>query len=166
MNAFRESRFAPGRFLPIPPLLPWLPFRPIAVPLQEQPTMPPLPSFTMGSFGPIAIPLQEHTTPPLPSFTMGSFGNEWRQCDWCGWWGKPDWDAPDHMALIEVDGYTLMHYCLRCCELEEPPWYPNNRQRCADWFLKISRGLPDPDHRQVAAAVSGTIAKFLASSTK
>ena len=97
---------------------------------------------------------------------MGHFGDKWLQCDWCGWWGHTDWDEPADMALSDGDGDQLMVFCLRCNELEEPPWYPNNRQRCADWFLNISRGLPNPDHQQAAAEVSRKIAEFLASNTK
>ena len=104
--------------------------------------------------------------------TMGSFGDKSLQCDWCDWWGMLMatgatgvlGDLPDHMALIEVEGPTLTLLCLRCAELKEPPWYPNNRQRCADWLLKISRGLPN--HQRAVVEVSGTIAPFLAANTK
>ena len=72
----------------------------------------------------------------------------WQQCDWCNWWGKidsVDWGLPDKFCLIEGirvhrdghrEGYRL---CLRCMDLDEPPWWPNNIQRCEN---KLAHLLP------------------------
>ena len=44
------------------------------------------------------------------------------------------------LPLTDVDavGGVLCDWCL---ELEEPPWWPNNRQRCAQW-LCVGKVLP------------------------
>ena len=41
--------------------------------------------------------------------------------------------------LTDIDGVGLL--CDRCFDLEEPPWWPNNRQRCAMW-LHHTRLIP------------------------
>ena len=37
--------------------------------------------------------------------------------------------------------------CMRCLELEEPPWWPNNRDMCHEWLLQEFRktALPPLD---------------------
>ena len=37
--------------------------------------------------------------------------------------------------LTDIDGVGLL--CDRCYDLEEPPWYPNNRQRCSIWIREM-----------------------------
>ena len=60
--------------------------------------------------------------------------DEWYQCGWCGWWG--------YFSAEEVPlKYCLwgpLPKCERCIDLAEPPWRPNNRDRCHEWLLKVS----------------------------
>ena len=54
---------------------------------------------------------------------VGSLG--WEQCKWCSRWDRCS------CYMYNPDG--LWHdgpLCNRCMELEEPPWWPNHRQRC------------------------------------
>ena len=52
----------------------------------------------------------------------------WAQCTWC-------WRWEYNMGI--PDGFNGP-LCRRCMELEEPPWWPNHRQRCElfvwHWF--------------------------------
>ena len=83
---------------------------------------------------------------------MGSLSG-WYQCGWCDWWvwvqeGVPEGDIDpkyDFVSRIFFVGphprqYRLMLRCTRCADCEEPPWRPNNRDRCAEhlqlWFGK------------------------------
>ena len=72
---------------------------------------------------------------------MGSYGDRWLYCAWCWRWGKCLADELLNGAepLTDVDGVGTM--CDRCLELEEPPWWPNNRQRYAT-YLQEFRLLP------------------------
>ena len=86
---------------------------------------------------------------------MGSIPlNVWYQCDWCGWWGYFSSEIlPEEYVLLDID--MVGYICLRCYELDEPPWRPNNCDRCA----------ADMDHlfRQVLNEVAiRTVAEFLA----
>ena len=92
---------------------------------------------------------------------MGSFANdEWYQCHWCGWWGYfGGADVPDKYVLLDVDGPSLCLLCMRCVWLDEPPWWPNNRDRCHEWLLQVFRT------NRTAASVINThreIAEYLA----
>ena len=49
---------------------------------------------------------------------MGSLG--WATCNWC-------WRWEFNMYITDWVGAPL---CDRCMDLEEPPWWPNHRQRC------------------------------------
>ena len=66
---------------------------------------------------------------------MGSYGDRWLRCKWCWQWGKCLHDdfLNGALPLTDVDavGDVLCDWCL---DLEEPPWWPNNRQRCAMWL--------------------------------
>ena len=68
----------------------------------------------------------------------------WDYCDWCGWWGWIEEDTdlvlPKH-RLVEYDSehgsmFFGPVYCLRCKDLEEPPWWPNNRDRFHELLLR------------------------------
>ena len=68
----------------------------------------------------------------------------WDYCDWCGWWGWIETDTdlvlPKHQ-LVEYDSehgsmFSGPVYCLRCEDLEEPPWWPNNRDRFHELILR------------------------------
>ena len=81
------------------------------------------------------------------------YDDKWRRCHWCWKWGMCLWPhplTPAHTHDVEVwppvlpDGvlqltrYTpsgcidcVGYLCDTCYDLEEPPWYPNARQRCA-----------------------------------
>ena len=67
---------------------------------------------------------------PFP-FDLGPYGNRDLQCGWCWRWGKcvPAAFLNGADPLTNVLGVGLK--CNRCLDLEEPPWWPNNRQRCA-----------------------------------
>ena len=82
---------------------------------------------------------------------MGSYGDRWLQCTWCWRWGKTnlaegeEWDdevseedRPRVFVVVPLedhDGSGLI--CPTCLLLDEPPWWPNNRRRCA---LALERG--------------------------
>ena len=61
------------------------------------------------------------------------YRNEWWQCHWCWKWGMSLCDEVlpyGVLPLWDVDGVGYL--CDNCgFVLEEPPWYPNARQRCA-----------------------------------
>ena len=62
------------------------------------------------------------------------------------------------IALCDVDGYGGP-ICERCLELDEPPWWPNNRQREA---LCLQRARLLPELLRVRHAIAMNIATFLA----
>ena len=81
----------------------------------------------------------------------------WFQCTWCEWWGRCDLDAPDRDALTHSDNGIARwdeqdFSCLRCYVLDEPPWWPNNRDRCHMWIerLGLLAKLPQSVRRDVA----------------
>ena len=81
----------------------------------------------------------------------------WKNCDWCGWWGYFSCEViPEKYVLLDCD-FRHMNgiICLRCFELKEPPWRPNNRDRCAA-HLDISLG------QVLNEVVLRTVAEFLA----
>ena len=82
----------------------------------------------------------------------------WFYCAWCWTWGKYYCEFPfcESELLIDIDGEGP--FCLRCTDLDEPPWQPNNRRRCARW---LSLAVPKAFGRDVVAIV----AKFLAANT-
>ena len=92
-----------------------------------------------------ATPHTEQTTAAAvaasPTAATGSYGDRWLYCAWCWRWGKCLADERLNGAepLTDVDGVGTM--CDRCLELEEPPWWPNNRQRYAT-YLQEFRLLP------------------------
>ena len=75
----------------------------------------------------------------------GCYGDRWLQCTWCWKWGKThlahfeEWedevseeDRPFVAIVVpleDYDGCGLI--CPTCDLLAEPPWWPNNRWRCA-----------------------------------
>ncbi len=63
----------------------------------------------------------------------------WYKCTWCGWWGYFDSkEAPLKYKLLgHMDG--IGELCDRRDQLKEPPWWPNNRDRCHEWLLKVFR---------------------------
>ena len=73
---------------------------------------------------------------------MGSYGDRWLACEWCWKWGKclADEHLGGAMPLTDIDGLGVL--CYACMVLEEPPWRPNNRQRCATWLERM-RLLPE-----------------------
>ena len=91
---------------------------------------------------------------------MGSYGDVWLQCEWCWQWGKCLWDEYLDGAepLWDVDGVGLL--CDRCLELEEPPWYPNNRQRCSVYLdhMLFRYIYPDTAVPEVSKLVADHIA--------
>ena len=55
--------------------------------------------------------------------------DEWFQCEWCGWWGYfSHEEIPEEYELLDID--MVGYLCLRCFRADEPPWHPNNRDRC------------------------------------
>ena len=62
----------------------------------------------------------------------------WLKCPWCGWWD----------FAIMLDGYTIniirqhkdypcYDRCSWCAQFDEPPWWPNNRQRYAKKLMHL-----------------------------
>ena len=72
---------------------------------------------------------------------MGSYGDRWLQCAWCWAWGRCCHDdfLQGAWPLTDIDGIGVL--CDFCFELEEPPWRPNNRQRC-EQYMVFGRVLP------------------------
>ena len=69
-------------------------------------------------------------------------------------------DEPEGMfRLFDVPGIGFL--CGRCSTLEEPPWWPNNRNRCAG---RLARGQRLPPMLQISPATD-IIAKFLVLNT-
>ena len=67
--------------------------------------------------------------------SMGSYGDRWLQCAWCWAWGRCCHDdfLQGAWPLTDIDGIGVL--CDFCFELEEPPWRPNNRQRCEQYMV-------------------------------
>ena len=70
----------------------------------------------------------------------------WDYCDWCGWYGWLETYngsvIPKHRLVeYECEGFEFLRnvYCLRCDDLKEPPWRPNNRDRYHKWLLRNLR---------------------------
>ena len=83
---------------------------------------------------------------------------KWGSCDWCGWYGLFSCEViPEKYVLLDCDFLAMKGIiCLRCFELGEPPWRPNNRDRCAaDLDLSLGQVLN-------AVSVLRTVAEFLA----
>ena len=59
-------------------------------------------------------------------------------------------------SLTDIDGVGVL--CTHCFELSEPPWRPNNRQRCAKWFTS-GNALPHALRMQTVAKV---VSEYLA----
>jgi len=84
---------------------------------------------------------------PISIVSSDEDSEDWYICDWCGWWGYLDGPSvPDKYKLYDtrkwkknVPFFTLL--CMRCFELEEPPWRPNKRDLCHEWLLRIFRPL-------------------------
>jgi len=81
---------------------------------------------------------------------MGSYGDKDLWCHWCWKSGSCQDELPDGVIpLWDVDGVGLL--CDVCMQLEEPPWWPNNRQRCALQLREsIGRLLPLSAVKKVA----------------
>ena len=88
-------------------------------------------------------------------------GNRYLQCGWCWRWGKcvPAEFLNGADPLTNVLGVGLK--CNRCLDLEEPPWWPNNRQRCA-MTLRNMRLLPALLRNSVNEEFSVLMAAYLA----
>ena len=94
---------------------------------------------------------------------MGSYGDQWLYCAWCWRWGKCTADEYLDGAepLWDTDWSGLL--CGWCLELEEPPWWPNNRQRYARYlqeFRLLPRALLDGEETIVIE-----LASFVAENT-
>ena len=82
----------------------------------------------------------------------------WLQCSWCWTWGKHNYDDNIQGAwpLYDSDGIGVL--CEWCLVLDEPPWRPNNRKRCMQYF-HLGRVLPPKIRTPV---IAHAIAVFLA----
>ena len=99
---------------------------------------------------------------------MGSLSG-WYQCRWCDWWlwaqgdieVDPKWDFVGNFFSVGPydNWYGLMLRCKRCADCEEPPWRPNNRDRCAD-HIQLAFGKWGPT--QLPLLVRRVIAEFIA----
>ena len=69
---------------------------------------------------------------PTSKLTIMCTSWRWAQCKWCWRW--------EYNVSIP-DGFNGS-LCRRCMELEEPPWWPNHRER---WeFVCVLRSAPPP----------------------
>ena len=92
------------------------------------------------------------------------------QCTWCWRWGKctlsegEKWDDEGGWIppLAHVDGYAVTLLCTACVRLEEPPYWPNNRQRCT---LSLEQGRLLPQHILSLGSVTKLVADFVAKNT-
>ena len=83
---------------------------------------------------------------------MGSLG--WARCYWC-------WRWQYNMYIPDWTGYPL---CGRCMDLEEPPLYPNERQRAENKTSRLLNrqlripstggGLPEEATKNIASFLS------------
>ena len=93
------------------------------------------------------------------------FEFDWEQCGWCWSWGICHFTCSKYVDLRDTDflelalwewrGFGLL--CDGCSLLPEPPWRPNNRQRCQQYLrIMLPRNLRDN------TIVTRMIAVFLA----
>ena len=61
----------------------------------------------------------------FPRYSQAGFG--WARCYWCWQWKF----SIGHQVGV---GEVADPLCDRCRDLNEPPWYPNNRQRAVLYF--------------------------------
>ena len=86
------------------------------------------------------------------------FADEWYRCHWCDWRGYFNHVyVPDKYVLIDDEGFAPTMLCLRCIELEEPPWRPNNRQRCQTRLSKLFSNLDDESTRLIAEYLAANV---------
>ena len=85
-------------------------------------------------------------------FTIMCTRWRWAQCKWC-------WRWEYNMSI--PDGFNGP-LCRRCMELEEPPWWPNHRQRCElfVWHC-FGRGHIRRELPALARDMCRTIASFV-----
>ena len=106
-------------------------------------------------------------------WTIGSSDqdyDDWYVCEWCGWWGYlAGPDVSDKYKLYEAHVWKNVPFatllCMRCLELEEPPWWPNNRDMCHEWLLQEFRktALPPLDthiFRRIAEYIAENMPDF------
>jgi len=67
------------------------------------------------------------------------FETKWRQCLWCWKRGMDvhDFMLPDGVIAVTYHDSRDCYLCDTCSDLEEPPWYPNARRRCAQSLKHI-----------------------------
>ena len=85
----------------------------------------------------------------------------WLKCCWCGWWD----------VYIVVTVYPCHNRCSWCAQFDEPPWWPNNRQRYAKKLMHLlptvrtaitATGIVE---RTMPCEVIRLIAEYLAANT-
>ena len=86
----------------------------------------------------------------------------WYRCEWCGWWiySYNGWveeeDIDEKYDYVDVDGIGLM--CLRCFEEDEPPFHPNNRDRCANYLVQfLADRIEDDSIRVIATYLAANV---------
>ena len=96
--------------------------------------------------------------PGLPNVPTDLYDDKWIQCEWCWKWGMALWPPAlpeDVLPLWDIDG--LGYLCDNCFALEEPPWQPNARQRCAQALQWIM-----PENLKGSSVILATISTFIA----
>ena len=95
----------------------------------------------------------------------------WLMCPWCGWWDSFRLDRGTISIIKEHEDYPCYDRCSRCAQLDEPPWWPNNRQRYAQKLMHllptvgIAITATEIVERTMPCEVIRLIAEYLAANT-
>ena len=74
---------------------------------------------------------------PLEQDYEDVFEEHWLMCRWCGWWDRFIDDIIDIDLMREIENYPCHSRCSWCQHLNEPPWWPNNRERCRNQLIHL-----------------------------
>ena len=77
---------------------------------------------------------------PKRGFRIGYGWYTYGNCEWCGFCGchGPTVPEDNEYKLRDVNRcHKLYKMCHRCIKLDEPPWRPNNRDRCDMWLQQV-----------------------------
>ena len=108
---------------------------------------------------------------PLEQDYEDVFEEHWLMCRWCGWWDRFIDDIINIDLMREIENYPCHSRCSWCQHLNEPPWCPNNRQRCRNQLIHL---LPTVQstitateivERTIPGEVIRLIAEYLAKNT-
>ena len=95
----------------------------------------------------------------------------WLKCCWCGWCYAAIAGISRINEMREIENYDCHSRCDRCQQFDEPPWWPNNRQRYAKKLIHllptvrtaitatetVERPIPDEAVRLIAEYLAANI---------